>query len=313
MNLLVVQWTVDPTIFELGPLAVRWYGVLFAGAFLAGYYVMQHMLKREHMPKEWMDSLLIYVMVGTVLGARLGHVFFYQWDYYQDHLLEILQVWKGGLASHGAAIGIIVSLALWSWRVSKRSLLWILDRVVITVALGGVFIRTGNLMNHEIVGAVTESSSAFKFLRNVDDLGYSTLQQATGIEFISEDGAIMSDKLNEAYSAVVSRPDLAYVWELIPGRYPSQIMEAGSYLLIFLLLYAVYRFLQGGQRQGFIFGLFLVLLFSARFIIEFYKDVQVAFEESMQLNMGQWLSLPFVVAGVFFIVRALIVQPSARS
>ncbi len=308
MNLLAVHWTVDPTIFEVGPLTVRWYGVLFAGAFLAGYYVLQGMLKRENQPKEWMDSVLIYVMVGTVLGARLGHVFFYQWDYYQNHLLEILQVWKGGLASHGAAVGIIVALMIWSRKISKKSVLYILDRVVITVALGGVFIRTGNLMNHEIVGAVSESG--FKFLRNTDDLDYLQLEKYTGIEVYdrASGGHLMPAELEKAYDAIASNPDMAQVWEIIPTRYPSQIFEAGSYFLIFLLLLAAYRFAGAGERQGLIFGLFLILLFSARFFIEFYKDVQVAFEQTMALNMGQWLSIPLILAGFFFTVRALMIK-----
>lgn len=311
MNLLFVQWTVDPTIFELGPLTVRWYGLLFAGAFLAGYYVLQNMLKREKMPHEWMDSVLVYVMVGTVLGARLGHVFFYQWDYYQDNLGEILQVWKGGLASHGAAIGIITALAIWSWKVSKKSTLYILDRVVINVALGGVFIRMGNLMNHEIVGSIKEGASGFKFLRNTDDLSYFELEKATGIQVYDrsqEQWYVMPEELDKAYNAVITNPDLAFVWDNIPVRYPSQLMEAGSYLLIFFLLYAAYRFAGAGDRQGLIFGLFLILLFSARFIIEFYKDVQVAFEQTMALNMGQWLSIPLVLAGVFFAVRAFLIK-----
>ena len=165
MHLLHITWDVDPILFELGPIAVRWYGLLFAAAFLIGYYIMQNILKREELPQDWMDSLLLYMMFGTVLGARFGHVFFYQWDYYQDHLGEILQIWKGGLASHGAAIGIIAALWLWSRRVSKKPLLWVLDRIVITVALASAFIRTGNLMNHEIVGSPWDGPWAFLFMR----------------------------------------------------------------------------------------------------------------------------------------------------
>jgi len=263
-SLLYITWNVDPTLFEWGPVSVRWYGVLFALAFLVGYYIMQNMLKREGKPVEWMDSLLIYMMLGTILGARLGHVFFYQWDYYQHNLLEILQIWKGGLASHGAAIGIIISLWLWSRRVSKTSLMWILDRIVVTIALAAVFIRTGNLMNHEIVGAPFDGSWAFLFMR----AGYA---------------------------------------ELVP-RHPAQIYEAISYLLLFTILAFLYYRTNYANKPGFIFGVFLIGQFTARFIIEFYKEVQVAFEQEMTLNMGQILSLPLIAVGLFFVARAMMVK-----
>ncbi len=226
-SLLYITWNVDPILFEVGPLSIRWYGLLFASGFFCGHFIMQKILDREGFSKEWMDSLLLYMMVGTILGARLGHVFFYQWDYYQDNLGEILQVWKGGLASHGAAIGIILSLFLWSRKVSKKSLLWILDRIVITVALAGMFIRLGNLMNHEIVGAPTDVSWAFLFTH----AGFA---------------------------------------ELVP-RHPAQIYEAIAYVLIFIFLGFLYLKREAGTRQGLLFGTFLVMIFGARFVLEFYK------------------------------------------
>ena len=261
MHLLAITWDVDPILFELGPLSIRWYGLLFAAAFLIGYYIMQNIIKREGFPTEWMDSLLLYMMLGTVLGARFGHVFFYQWDYFQDHLLEILQVWKGGLASHGAAIGIIFSLWLWSRKVSKQPLMWVLDRIVITIALAAVFIRFGNLMNHEIVGAPWDGPWAFLFTR----AGYA---------------------------------------ELVP-RHPAQIYEALSYLVLFGILAALYYKTSAHRRPGLLFGVFLIGQFTARFFIEFFKEVQVAFEEGMSFNMGQILSLPLIALGVFFLIRAL--------
>lgn len=267
MHLLQITWDVDPILFELGPIAVRWYGLLFAAAFLIGYYIMQNILKREELPQDWMDSLLLYMMFGTVLGARFGHVFFYQWDYYQDNLIEILQIWKGGLASHGAAIGIILALWLWSRRVSKRPLLWVLDRIVITVALASAFIRTGNLMNHEIVGSPWDGPWAFMFLR----AGYA---------------------------------------EIVP-RHPAQIYEALAYLALFITLAVLYHRTSVGQKRGFLFGLFLVFTFTARFFIEFVKSDQVAFEEGMMLNMGQILSIPMALVGVFFIARAMMQKDEA--
>lgn len=159
-----IIWNVDPNLFD-GFITIRWYGLLFAGAFMAGYYVLKHIFTQEKIAEDWLDKVLMYVMIGTVLGARLGHVFFYDWEYYSQNLDEILKVWHGGLASHGAAIGIIISLWLYSKNVTKKSILWILDRVVITVAIGAVFIRFGNLMNHEIIGKPTDFSWAFIFTR----------------------------------------------------------------------------------------------------------------------------------------------------
>lgn len=260
-SLMYITWDVDPALLEWGPINVRWYGVLFALAFLTGYYIMQHILKKEDKPQQWMDSLLIYMMLGTILGARLGHVFFYQWDYYQNNIAEILQIWKGGLASHGAAVGIVIALWLWSRRVSKLPLLWVLDRIVITVALAAVFIRIGNLMNHEIVGAPFDGSWAFLFLR----AGYE---------------------------------------ELVP-RHPAQIYEAVAYLILFSLLAVLYFKTDVKGKAGLLFGVFLIGQFTARFIIEFYKEVQVAFEQGMSLNMGQILSLPLIGIGIFFVTRAL--------
>lgn len=261
MSLMFITWDVSPTLFEIGPVTVRWYGLLFATAFLVGHYIMQNILEREGKPKEWMDSLLIYMMVGTVVGARLGHVFFYQWDYYSQHLSEIPKVWEGGLASHGAAIGIILSLFIWTKRVSKESMLWILDRVVITVALAAVFIRLGNLMNHEIIGHVTDVPWAFIFTQ-------------AGLDSFEP-------------------------------RHPTQIYEALSYLILFGLLMFMYFKKQAGNKPGLLFGTFLVMLFSARFFIEFFKEVQVEFESTMTLNMGQWLSIPLVLVGIFFIGKSL--------
>lgn len=264
MTLLAIYWDVDPTLFELGPLTIRWYGLLFALAFLCGYYVMAYFLKKEGQPKDWMDSIVLYMMLGTILGARLGHVFFYDWEYYRHNLIEIPQLWKGGLASHGAAIGIIIALWLYSKFVTKKSVLWALDRIVVTVALAGLFIRTGNLMNHEIVGQPTDLPWAFIFT------GHPTF----------------------------AAPDM------LP-RHPAQLYEALAYTLIFVLLFFLYDRKGAGKKEGLLFGLFLITAFTARFFIEFVKADQVAFEATMALNMGQWLSIPFVLTGVFFVWRAM--------
>lgn len=254
-----IQWGVDPEIFSLGSIAVRWYGLLFAAAFFFGYLIMKKMLVRDQIGIEWLDQLSIYMLVGTVLGARLGHVLFYQPDYYLLHPLEVLQVWKGGLASHGAAFGILIALYLYS-KNSKTDYLWILDRIVIVVALGGFFVRMGNLMNSEIVGRITKVPWGFVFVNEIPFLG----------------------------------PE---------PRHPSQLYEGLSYLILFFVLISLFFKTQIAENKGKIFGLFLIGLFSLRLWIEFYKDVQVDFEQNMLLNMGQLLSIPFILAGIYFVFK----------
>jgi len=260
-----ITWNVDPEIFNIGQLSIRWYGLLFASAFLSGYIVFTRFLATERLSSEMLDQLLIYIAVGTVIGARLGHCFFYEPDYFLKNPLEILKIWKGGLASHGAAIGILLSLWLYV-RKYKLSFLWMIDRIVIVVALGGAFIRLGNLFNSEIYGSPTELPWGFEFVR---------------------------DKLYDSNTGEL----LATV-----ARHPTQLYEALSYILIFVLLFTFYRKRHLKVRDGFIFGVFMILLFAARFFIEFVKNDQVAFEGGMSLNMGQWLSLPFIFAGVLMIL-----------
>ena len=260
-----ITWNVDPEIFSIGQLSIRWYGLMFAMAFLSGYLVFTRFLATERLSSEMMDQLLIYIAVGTVVGARLGHCFFYEPDYFLANPLEILKIWKGGLASHGAAIGI--PLALWLYiRKHKLSFLWLIDRIVIVVALGGAFIRLGNLFNSEIYGLPTELPWGFEFVR---------------------------DRLYDSNTG-----------DLLPtvARHPTQLYESLSYILMFVALFIFYRKRYKKVRDGFIFGVFMILLFSARFFIEFVKNDQVAFEAGMQFNMGQFLSLPFILAGVAMIL-----------
>lgn len=258
----VILWDVDPEIFKIGPIAVRWYGLLFALAFLLGYHIVERMFKAEKIDLAWLDKLFLYTMIATVIGARLGHVFFYGWDYYSKHLGEILKIWHGGLASHGAAIGIILALWIYSKYVSKRSVLWILDRVVVPVALAGCFIRFGNLMNSEIVGTQSSVAWAFKFVR-----------------------------------ASIDNPSIP--------RHPAQLYESICYLGSFGVLMYMYWKTDAKARTGMLFGSFLVMIFTARFFIEFIKENQEAFEEGMALNMGQLLSIPFVILGAYFVVKNL--------
>ncbi len=265
MVLNFINWNVAPEIFSFGGFEVRWYGLLFASAFMFSYYVIQNIFKREGIADELLDKLTIYVGLGTIIGARLGHVLFYQPDYYLDHPLEILMIWKGGLASHGAGIGIIFSLWLFSRNVNKPYL-WILDRVAIVVALSGTLIRLGNLMNSEIYGGQTTMPWGFKFIHNYPE--------GTPID-------------------------------LIPANHPTQIYEALTVFLIFIFLMFLYYKKDAGNKPGLIFSLLLIPLFIFRFLIEFIKESQVGFEEGMIINMGQILSIPFFLVGVFILIKSI--------
>lgn len=257
MLLSSIVWNVNPEIFSFGNFAIRWYGLLFALGFVFGYIIMNKIFKKENVPQKILDSLTTYMVIGTVVGARLGHCLFYEPDYYLANPIKILKVWEGGLASHGAAIGIL--LALWFFsKKYKKTYFWTLDRIVIVVALAGFFIRSGNLMNSEIYGIETGLPWGFIFV---------------------------------------------HVGETVP-KHPTQIYEGLAYLFIFIGLYAIYN-LQGKKlRPGLLFGLFLSILFAVRFFIEFIKEPQVGFEENMALNMGQILSIPFVIAGLYLIYRS---------
>ena len=264
---LFINWDISPEIFNLGGISIRYYGLLFAVAFILGYKVEEKMFKSEGLPMAWLDKLWLYVAIATIVGARLGHCIFYDWAYYSQPLEMILPVrfspefkFTGyqGLASHGAAIGIIAGLWYYSRKVSKKSIFWILDRAVIPIALAGFFIRTGNLMNSEIVGLPTNMPWGFRFMN--------------------------SDLPN---------PELP--------RHPAQLYEAICYLFSFFVLMYLYWRTNVKKKMGFIFGAFLILIFSARFIIEFVKEVQEPWEAGMALNMGQILSIPFILAGIFML------------
>jgi len=258
MHLLIVPWDVNPEIFRIGSFAVRWYGLLFASSFLFGYIIMNRIFKNENLKQEVLDRLTVYMALGVIVGARLGHCLFYEPGYYLSHPLEIIKIWHGGLASHGAAIGILIALWLFV-RKEKKDYTWVIDRIAIVVALSGFFIRMGNLMNSEIYGVETTVPWGFVFLRN---------------------------------------------GETVP-KHPTQIYEGLAYLAIFFLLYRIYWRKKGEYIQGLLISLILILVFTARFFIEFLKEDQVSFESSMKLNMGQWLSFPFIIAGFIWLYVSL--------
>ncbi|MGM0668920.1 MAG: prolipoprotein diacylglyceryl transferase [Gemmatimonadota bacterium] len=254
-----IQWDVDPVIFQLGPLPLRWYSLGWLLAFGVGFYIVRGMYLREEKPEQDLDTLLLYMMLGAMIGARLGHVLFYRPDYYFSHPVEIIAVWKGlrGLASHGGALGIMVALYFYSRSRPDQPWLWVLDRVVVPTALGGMFIRLGNLMNSEILGVPTDVPWAFSFSR-VDGV----------------------------------------------PRHPAQLYEAVAYGVIFVFLMGFYRKRGPSLPHGTLLGIFLALVFSARFVIEFVKERHVPFEAGLPLSMGQILSIPLVLLGLALVWRA---------
>jgi phosphatidylglycerol---prolipoprotein diacylglyceryl transferase len=266
--ILGIDWKMSSQLIE-GWSVPNLYGLLFVTGLIIGYFVIKRIFDKEGVPEAWLDSLLIYIVIATVVGARLGHVFFYEWDYYKDHLSEIPKVWEGGLASHGGAVAILIALFIYSKKVSKLSMFWILDRIVAPIAIAGCFIRLGNLVNHEIVGVPTDLPWGFKFWNEgVDNLVF----------------------LNGEFVHVF--------------RHPAQLYEAIAYFLIFLVLLRLFWKTNLKQKQGFIFGVFLIVLWGARFLIEFVKIGQAARDEGMILNTGQWLSVPFIIAGFVIIYLA---------
>lgn len=260
-----ITWDVSPVIFKLGFFTLRWYSLAFMVGFLVGYEIVARMFRHEGAPERWLGLLLMWTVAGTIVGARLGHVFFYEWDLFSQNPIKILYVWEGGLASHGGAIGVILGVILFSIVTTKRSPLWTFDRLVVPIALVGGLIRLGNLMNSEIFGHATTLPWGFRF---------------------------------------VNSPE----WQaLYAGQacHPTQIYEAICYFALFALLMWMYWRKNAEERPGLIFGVFLIGIFIPRFLIEFIKNPQEAFEQSMALNMGQWLSIPFIVAGISLIIYAM--------
>ena len=263
-----VTWTANPDLIH-SFITVRWYGLMFAIGFLIGYNVVARIFKHEGAPEKWLGTLLLWTMAGTIIGARLGHVFFYEWDLYSNNPIHILYIWEGGLASHGGAIGVIVGVLCFSWITAKKNPIWTFDRLVIPVALVGGLIRLGNLMNHEIYGHATDLPWAFSFITNINAW---------------QNGA----------EPVFSAPS-----------HPTQLYEAGCYFVLFALLMWMYWRKNAETRPGLIFGVFLIGIFLPRLLIEFVKNNQVEWEADMMLNMGQILSIPFIIAGICLIIYSL--------
>lgn len=289
--------------FEIGSFTVRFYSLMFVIAFGLGWYVMKYIFIRENESLEKLDSLFIYTVIATLIGARLGHVIFYQPELFREDPLSIFLPIRtkpsfeftgfSGLASHGAAIAIILFMVYFSKKIMHKSLLWVLDRVVIPVASGAVFVRLGNFFNSEIVGHETTSSFGIKFVQDF----YSKRQAV-------ENTQIANPK--EAYKAIAENPQFSNLLEAVPAKHPSQLYEAFFYIFVFLILFFMYWKTDARKKEGLIFGTFMVLLWSVRFGVEYLKESQGGFESYPLFNAlttGQWLSIPFILIGFYFIFR----------
>lgn len=263
-----IDWNPSPEIISIGSFSLRWYSLCFVTGFTIGFFIMKGFFKRENIPYEWLDSLLMYLVFATIIGARLGHCLFYDWEYFSQHPLEMFLPFKFdpfqftgflGLASHGGALGILIAMWLFSKRISKKPMLWVLDRVLVPTALACSCIRIGNLMNSEIVGHKTDVAWGFIFRQ---------LREST-------------------------------------ARHPVQLYEAIAYFFIFWLLYYMYWKTEARNKLGRLFGMFFVSMFSARFVLEYFKRSQDGFAEAAEslFSTGQLLSVPFILIGLYFLFR----------
>lgn len=368
-----IIWTVDPEFFTIPffDRSVRYYGLLFAIGFLISQQIMFYIYRKEGKPEKDVDTLTVFMIIATIIGARLGHVLFYEPDKYLSHPIEILKIWEGGLASHGAAFGIL--FALWLYvrydirfkgfkpvinRIKRPGQSWlqVVDRIVIVVALTGCLIRFGNFMNHEIYGKPTHSTYGVVFTHNISEVFSGDASPIESIDFEHGEG-----DLNDHGSVPIkmevkfkNHPDLSteeqvesylqgrfknllvnyeYVNEHIDQaadqpldytlsrnsdgtfsatintygvtRHPTQLYESGTCILIFILLFFIWRKYKEQTPPGLLLGLFLILIFGLRFVHELFKENQVAFEDNMSLNMGQILSIPLIIAGIIIFARAL--------
>ncbi len=273
MSILAINWNVDPELFRIGSFAVRWYGLLFVSGFVLGYWMFTKFFERENVDKGILDPLLYTLLLGTLVGARLGHCIFYQPDYYfgsWDGFLEIFQVWKGGLASHGGTIVLFFCMIWFARKYGPKNnfdFVWILDHLCIAVAFAATFIRLGNLFNSEIYGDVTSLPWGFVFERRGE----------------------------------------------VEPKHPTQLYEALSYFLLGIFLLWLYVKKLDKVYRGTFIGIFFIVCFGMRFIIEFIKEPQVEFEETMLLDMGQILSIPFIILGIGFLVYAWKKKQPARA
>ena len=303
IHTLGITWNPSEGI-DLGFFMIRFYSLMWVIAFALGWQITKYIFVRENEPIEKLDSLFIWTVLSTMLGARLGHVVFYQPELFMDDPLSILLPIRtvpdfkftgfAGLASHGAAIAIIFSMYFFSTRIMKRPILWVLDRIVIPVASGAVFIRLGNFFNSEIYGKTTaDNFYAVRFIKEEEFWQNNSIQQIT-----------KATTENEGYKMIQNDPKFIDVLNQIPYRHPAQLYEAICYVFVFAILFFMYWRTDARNKQGLIFGMFMILLWSIRFVVEFVKASQGGFENSLHIfTTGQWLSIPMVLVGVYYVFR----------
>jgi len=270
---MYITWDVNPELFSLFGREIRWYGLLWVIGLIVAVYIVQRIFDKEKLPQKWFDSLFVYMMLGIILGARLGHCLFYEPAYYLANPIEILKIWEGGLASHGGVIGIIIAVWLYSKKVTKKSMLWTFDRVIVPTGFTAALIRLGNLMNHEIYGGVTDQPWGFRFIENIN-------------------------AWKAGAPPIFSEPS-----------HPTQIYEAIIYFIVFFVTMYLFWKTDAKKKQGLILGIAMIMIFLSRFFIEYIKKVQVDSELLMRENtgliLGQWLSIPFILWGIWLIWNAM--------
>ncbi|MBX9852473.1 MAG: prolipoprotein diacylglyceryl transferase [Cytophagaceae bacterium] len=351
-----ILWDASPEIVQLGPVSIRWYSILFILGFLIGQRILIRIYRIEGKNEKDVDTITIYMLLATIIGARLGHCLFYDPIGYLKNPIDILKVWEGGLASHGGAAGILIATFLYSRKATNQSYLYVIDRIVITVALAGCLIRLGNLMNSEIIGKPTNTPTAFLFVHDTHKIiesidedmikdvkmkengskipsGDNTVDLAgIDVDIVFRKGKIDKDSIAQFLTYTIpsvgahTSEHVIFPYPIVPEiketgneyhavikafaypRHPSQLYESLSSLALFFLLLYVYSRKKGNTPEGRLFGLFLVILFSLRFIYEYQKENQVGFEADMierfGVNMGQLLSIPFVLVGIFILLRS---------
>lgn len=272
-----ILWDFDPTIIELSVFnhawPIRWYGLLFAAGLLASQQVLYHIFAREGKPRQSVDNIAVYVVVATIIGARLGHYLFYEWQLLLEQpfqwLIDLITPPFAGLASHGATVGVLFGLYLYSRKYQDQTFLWVVDRIVIVASISGAMIRLGNLLNSEIYGTPTSVPWAFLFVRDTDPA-------------------------------------------MLPAvpRHPTQLYETLVCIFLLVLTFYLWKTRRSTLPDGVITGIFMVILFTSRFLIEFLKNNQKDFEQTIQLNMGQILSIPVIIAGAAILARAYRRRPN---
>ena len=357
IDLNYIIWNANPEIISGFP--PRWYGVLFASGFLVGSYIMSWIYRLDNRDPNEVDRLTLYMVISTIVGARIGHCLFYDPTYYLSNPLKILYIWEGGLASHGAAISIIIGMIIYSRKVNEN-FYWVMDRIVIVVCLAGAFIRTGNFMNSEILGLPTGTDNGVVFVRGANDiLSYRFDGRVDRISFLSRDEKVSENGVpitirikyqddlvideeyeNNFYTSSIKSfmtgyegirkhiyeeegIDLDYkifknknvyyaeIYTLGIPRHPAQLYEAFYCLLLFIGLLSLWYFKRKSLNDGFIFSIFMIVLWSLRILDELFKENQVSWEDDIPFNMGQWLSIPMIILGLYIFIKTFPNKKSA--